>query len=307
MAYTKGISLRSIFQAALALVGMTAVLAPHVKAQGPTCSAVDSGPWATTNDHNQRANRSLPIGPSNPNTLILAYDAGTSYNVTNVTVTSNGKILVKPCSAQVAAWDFNGKALGSARPYQLLPSSFPTFPDAAVGLTVINDGDIYRATHECPDIHGGIPDHFYSAQTKSAITSAGLINVRAIHWTHSISSKSSVFSCAAAARLTYKSSIKDVAITKAKFAPEGLTALVANTTDDDIVLLRGIVCVDKEPGDNPQKPGDGCREIYFGSTFPPHESAWSKPQCLDLPSTSSSIVSIRLLKVQSVTAPANIR
>jgi hypothetical protein len=103
--------------------------------------------------------------------------------------------------------------------------------------------------------------------------------------------------CWGSGDVQYQSDIKDVSIEEAKVTEEGVTFLVANRRDQSILLLRGIVCADRQPGTDVNEPGQGCAEIYLGTKFPQQDSAWSKPQCVELNGKS---LRVRLLRIQSV-------
>jgi hypothetical protein len=109
-----------------------------------------------------------------------------------------------------------------------------------------------------------------------------------------------IWVCSAPVEFTYQSEIKDVSIQDTKMTPRGFVALIANKTTQPIILLRGIMCVRREPGTDLENPGEGCREIYFDDNFPPSKSTWSNVQCLRLDVRSGDTMHIRLIKIQSV-------
>ena len=106
--------------------------------------------------------------------------------------------------------------------------------------------------------------------------------------------------CSVPAPITCTSDVPDVPAIKAAFEPGGLSVFISNGTDEHIVLFRGIVCAGKEPGNDVENPGEGCREIYLGRDFPAHKSAWSEPECLNLSVASGQVVHVRIVNVQTV-------
>lgn len=152
---------------------------------------LDPGPWPTISHDNQRTNRSPFHGPSTPGTPVVLYDAGSNVNLYHTVVTSDGKTLLTSCSQAVVAIDSTGKPLGSPWPYELLPTAYAGSPEAPTGgLTVSSDGHIYVASHECPDIPGGVPTHFYSIQQNGSITLNWPVASQAMYWGPAIASAS---------------------------------------------------------------------------------------------------------------------
>jgi len=100
--------------------------------------------------------------------------------------------------------------------------------------------------------------------------------------------------------LNFRSDVAGVTVEDGTLIARQLKLLIANDTKYKILLLRGIVCVGKEPGVDPEEPGDGCREIYFGKSFLPGKSMWSEPEWIRLPLNPDKAVNVRILRIQTV-------
>lgn len=131
-------------------------LSAATRAQG-----LDGGPWPTQDHDNRRSNQGTFSGPTSPGTPQLIYDAGSPI-VSELVITSDGKLVLGGCSQQVianqiVAIDATGKPVWPA-PYTLIASN----NESPMGFTVDASGRIYASAHDCPDIPGGVPVHLYS-------------------------------------------------------------------------------------------------------------------------------------------------
>ena len=79
-----------------------------------------------------------------------------------------------------------------------------------------------------------------------------------------------------------------------------LSVFITNHTQYEIVLLRGIVCVGREPGTDLDHPDPNCEAVYFGTRFPKGMSAWSQREPLQIEIPPETLVHIRILKIQTV-------
>jgi PQQ-like domain len=136
----------------LPCVFLTCLLFCKGNAYGQT---LDSGSWPTLGHDDQRTNRSTFVGPSTPGTPKLLYDAGSPIGLENVTVTSDGKIVMSSCSTKVVAINPSGGVL-----WTFLFDG--TYNESGYGLTASSDGRTLVSVNDCPDIPGGQPMHFYS-------------------------------------------------------------------------------------------------------------------------------------------------
>jgi hypothetical protein len=156
-------------------------------------SPLDSGPWPTLGHDNQRTNQSPLAGPAVPAIPVLLYDAGSSVGLNQVVVTSDGKIMMTACVGQVIALNAAGQSFGAAWPFTLMQTGYPGSPETPVGLTVSNSGTIYVATHECPDIPGAVPVHFYSIEPNATNTPNWPIPSTAMYWPAALGSDGTIF------------------------------------------------------------------------------------------------------------------
>lgn len=157
-------------------------------------SGLDGGPWPTLGHDNQRTNQSTLPGPASPGTPTVVYDAGKSIGINQVAVTSDGKILLSACVGQVIGLNSSGQPFSSAWPFQLLLTAYPGSPETpTAGITVSSNGAIYVATHECPDIPGAVPTHFYSIQPNGTETPNWPIAGNAMYWPAAIGNSGTIY------------------------------------------------------------------------------------------------------------------
>ncbi len=173
-----------------AVIGFVGLLLPvSLRAQSP----LDSGPWPTLGHDNQRTNQSSLQGPISPGTPTVLYDAGSSIGINQVVVTSDGKILLTACVGRVIALNSSGQSFGPLWPFPLMKTAYAGSPETAWGITVSNSGTIYVASHECPDISGAIPVHFYSIRSNGANTPNWPIATSAMYWPAAIGSNGMIY------------------------------------------------------------------------------------------------------------------
>jgi hypothetical protein len=74
-----------------------------------------------------------------------------------------------------------------------MPTAYAGSPETAWGLTVSADGHVYVATHECPDISGGVPTHLYSLKSSGVVETNWPVSSRAMYWAAAVSSSGTIF------------------------------------------------------------------------------------------------------------------
>ncbi len=178
------------FKIALCIPAFTA----GIYAQNQSTNSLDAGPWPTPAHDNQRTNRSHLQGPSLPGTPTLLYDAGSPVNLDYIAVTSDGKLMLSACTNQVTAIHGDGSPVGTPWPYSLMQTAYPGHPETPWGgVTVSADGHIYVASHECPDVPGGVPAHFYSIEPSGTSTPNWPVGARAMYWAPAIGSDGTIY------------------------------------------------------------------------------------------------------------------
>lgn len=171
-------------------IGLICVVLPLcVQAQ----SSLDSGPWPTQGHDNQRTSQSAFSGPTVPGMPQVIYDAGKPVGISQIVVTSDGKILLTGCVGEVVALNSQGQPYSSKWPFQLLPTTYPSSPETPVGITVSSNGTIYVASHECPDIPGPVPTHFYAIRSDGTEVPNWPIVGNAMYWPAAIGNDGTIY------------------------------------------------------------------------------------------------------------------
>jgi hypothetical protein len=97
------------------------------------------------------------------------------------------------CTNKLIAINASGQLFGQAWPFTFMQTGYPGSPETPVGITVNNKGTIYASTHECPDIPGGVPAHFYSLQPGGTNTSNWPVSSHAMYWPAAVANDGTIF------------------------------------------------------------------------------------------------------------------